>query len=256
MAAEQPALTLWGGSGNRSSRCLWMLEELGVPYTSVPIDSRDGSTHKPEYLAMNPHAKVPTLRDTSVEPALILNESAAINNYLCDRYGSAEAQLIPPPATPERAHHDAACFTIMSELDVSLYTHRKHGMLPEEYGEAPAAVAAAEKYFGERLAAFTTMYLGGGSHFLLGDSFSAVDCLAGHTLIWALLVGWCAASREPEHPRSRSHAQPCVHAHAWPLVNSSLTVLLWPQVPDGERAAVCVYAAHHWAACVQKGLRE
>ena len=36
-----------------------MLEETGLPYAPVPVDTRKGDQHKPEYLAINPNAKVP-----------------------------------------------------------------------------------------------------------------------------------------------------------------------------------------------------
>ena len=45
MSAE-PGLTLYGIATSRAGRCLWMLEELGVPYRHVPIHFNDGSTKK------------------------------------------------------------------------------------------------------------------------------------------------------------------------------------------------------------------
>ena len=35
------------------------LEEAGMPYEAIPVDTRKGDQHKPEYLAINPNAKVP-----------------------------------------------------------------------------------------------------------------------------------------------------------------------------------------------------
>src|SRR6185312_15001891 len=40
-----------------------MLEETGLPYEPVPVDGRKGEQHKPEYLAINPNAKVPSIVD-------------------------------------------------------------------------------------------------------------------------------------------------------------------------------------------------
>lgn len=37
-------LTLWGGTGFRTWRVVWCLEELGLPFAHHPISSRDGST--------------------------------------------------------------------------------------------------------------------------------------------------------------------------------------------------------------------
>jgi glutathione S-transferase len=73
-------LQLFGAPWSRASRCLWMLEELGVPYESVTV--RD--TRSPEHLARNPNGRVPVLVDGDVA----LFESLAINLYLAKRFPS------------------------------------------------------------------------------------------------------------------------------------------------------------------------
>jgi GST-like protein len=40
-----------------------MLEETGLPYEAIPVDTRKGDQHKPEFLAINPNAKVPAIVD-------------------------------------------------------------------------------------------------------------------------------------------------------------------------------------------------
>jgi len=39
------------------------LEEMGLAYEPIPVDTRKGAQHKPEYLAVNPNAKVPSIVD-------------------------------------------------------------------------------------------------------------------------------------------------------------------------------------------------
>jgi hypothetical protein len=39
------------------------LEESGLPYDPIPVDTRKGEQHNPEYLAINPNAKVPAIVD-------------------------------------------------------------------------------------------------------------------------------------------------------------------------------------------------
>ena len=48
-------IRLYGVPWSRASRCLWMLEELGVEYENVPV----AETRAPEYLAINPNGRVP-----------------------------------------------------------------------------------------------------------------------------------------------------------------------------------------------------
>jgi glutathione S-transferase len=64
---------------------MWMLKELGVPFEHVPTPFIDGSTHKPEFLAINPNGRVPAL----VDDGQTFFESLAINLYLARKYGGA-----------------------------------------------------------------------------------------------------------------------------------------------------------------------
>src|SRR5882757_3747135 len=55
-------LTLYHASPSRSSIILWMLEELGEPYDIKLLKLSEGEQLKPDYLAVNPMGKVPTLK--------------------------------------------------------------------------------------------------------------------------------------------------------------------------------------------------
>ena len=57
------------------------LDVLGLPYQWTEVDILQGLTRKPEFLAMNPNAKVPVLE---IEPGTYLPESNAILCYLAD----------------------------------------------------------------------------------------------------------------------------------------------------------------------------
>ncbi|MEZ5862742.1 MAG: glutathione S-transferase N-terminal domain-containing protein [Geminicoccaceae bacterium] len=59
------------------------LEEAGLDYEAVPIDTRRGDQHTPEYLAINPNAKVPAIVDGDV----VVFDSNAILLYLAEKTG-------------------------------------------------------------------------------------------------------------------------------------------------------------------------
>lgn len=59
-------------------RALVMLEECGAPYELVPVDLMSGAHRAPDYTALNPTARVPTLVHGDVR----LWESNAILEYL------------------------------------------------------------------------------------------------------------------------------------------------------------------------------
>ena len=58
-----------------------LLEELGLPFEAVPVDTRKGEQFAPAFLAVNPNAKVPAITDGEVT----VFDSNAILLYLADR---------------------------------------------------------------------------------------------------------------------------------------------------------------------------
>jgi glutathione S-transferase len=79
---KQSLLKLYGGAFSRASIVKLYLEELQLPYEFVQLDMQAGEHRKPEFLALNPMGKVPTLTDGN----LVLAESGAILLYLAQKY--------------------------------------------------------------------------------------------------------------------------------------------------------------------------
>ena len=75
-----------------------MLEETGLPYEAVPVDTRKGEQHKPEFLAINPNAKVPAIVDGDAT----VFDSNAILLYLAEKTGK-----FMPANTPKAARRIA-----------------------------------------------------------------------------------------------------------------------------------------------------
>ncbi len=59
------------------------LEELGLDYTLTGVNVRKGEQKAPDFIALNPNAKVPVMLDGP----LVLTESAAILVYLAEKTG-------------------------------------------------------------------------------------------------------------------------------------------------------------------------
>lgn len=59
------------------------LEEAGLPYETIAIDTRKGDQHAPAFLAINPNAKTPALTDGEA----VIFDSNAILLYLGDKTG-------------------------------------------------------------------------------------------------------------------------------------------------------------------------
>jgi glutathione S-transferase len=77
-------LRLYGSAKSRAVRVLWMTGELGIPFEHKDWLPRAPETRTPEYRALNPNARVPTIDDDG----FILSESMAINFYLAKKHKS------------------------------------------------------------------------------------------------------------------------------------------------------------------------
>jgi glutathione S-transferase len=77
---------LYGQYRSRAFRVAWLLKESNIPYEHVNVTINvEGATCKdPNYVALNPNARVPTIDDDG----FVMWESAAINVYLAEKYES------------------------------------------------------------------------------------------------------------------------------------------------------------------------
>lgn len=77
-------LTVWGRrSSFNVQKVLWLIGELGIPYKHIPAGGTFGVRDTPEFLAMNPHGRVPMIDDGGT----VVWESHSILRYLAARYG-------------------------------------------------------------------------------------------------------------------------------------------------------------------------
>ena len=53
------AIRLYSWPHSSGTRVSWALEELGVPYERIQLDSKKNEHRAPQYLAVDPHGKVP-----------------------------------------------------------------------------------------------------------------------------------------------------------------------------------------------------
>ena len=174
-----------GGASFRTFRCIWMLEELGIPYVHLPV--KPGS---PEVLRHNPLGKIPVFLD---DDGFAMYESAAINTFLGDKYRENCPSLVPPPGTNLRGRYEQTISVITCELDSQgLWIQRKHESLGDIFTHIPSAVQHAQKYFNKTNRSLIQQLKDGGGPYLLGEEFTAADILYVHCLDWSKLIGWDA----------------------------------------------------------------
>jgi glutathione S-transferase len=161
------SIILYYGSGSPFAwRAQLALEHKALPYELKVLSFAAGDTKKPEFVALNPRHRVPTLVDNE----FVLYESNAIVEYLDEAYPGRGAPLFPGDARKR-----ATVRRLISEVDdyfdkaLDPLTTQAFVNKPEE--RDPQVIASARKAIIDEFALFTR-YLSG--DFLVGP-LSAAD---------------------------------------------------------------------------------
>ena len=151
-----------------------LLEELGLPYESVPVDTRKGEQFAAAYLKVNPTGKVPAIVDGDVR----VFDSNAILLYLADR-----EKKFAPLDTAGAARGDMLSWLMFIASGIGPFSgqsvHFRHAAPePKEYALNRYDFEAHRhwKLIEDRLAT---------SKYILGDEYSIVDMAFW---AWARLV--------------------------------------------------------------------
>ncbi|MFT4046794.1 MAG: glutathione S-transferase family protein, partial [Solimonas sp.] len=150
--------------------------ETGLAYDEVIVDY-GAAMKSPEYLAINPMGKVPTLKHGDV----VVTENAAICTYLADLV--PEKRLAPPPDSPQRGAYYRWLFFLAGPVE-ALLTAKQAGAL------APAINAG---YGNETDILRTLEQAVAGKTHLAGDGFTAADLYMAAFLGYYLRIGMIEA---------------------------------------------------------------
>ncbi|MET4255572.1 glutathione S-transferase [Bradyrhizobium sp. S3.12.5] len=94
-------LTVYGRKSSFNlQKVMWLVGELGIAHKHVELGGSFGGLDTDEFLAMNPHGRVPVIDDSGI----IVWESHAILRYLAAKYSSETSFCKANPA--ERANAD------------------------------------------------------------------------------------------------------------------------------------------------------
>jgi glutathione S-transferase len=98
---KQGQLKIWGRANSVNvQKVLWCMSELDLAYERIDAGMAYGRNNEPDYLAMNPNGRVPTVVDRD----FVLWESNSIMRYLVLAY--AKSSPIYPDAPKRRAGVD------------------------------------------------------------------------------------------------------------------------------------------------------
>ncbi|WP_171014148.1 glutathione S-transferase family protein [Chitinivorax sp. B] len=170
-------ITLYAGSGSPFAWRVWLaLEFKQLPYTLKMMSFSEGDLKKPEFRAINPRGKVPTL----VDGDFVLWESSAILNYLDDAYGGAKLY-------PGDARQRGLTRRLQAEVNnyLDLAVEKVFDELIWKEGDADQAIVkSGVTTIRQELAYFESQLKG---DFLVGE-LSAADFVLYSMLAYALRV--------------------------------------------------------------------
>ena len=192
-ATDGGVLKLYHSPLMRSTRIMWLLEELGLPY-QVEVSRYFVPTEHPlPFAQVPPFGRYPAIEDGG----LTLFESGAILEHLLERHGGG--RLVPPAGSLDRARflqwihfaEDSATFPII-QLFVQLFVVDERENVKWLVQDSKVVVGRMLEFVDRALE---------GKAFLLGDEFSAADVPIGYTLTAARVLGLLT----DRHPRATAY---------------------------------------------------
>jgi glutathione S-transferase len=177
------SITFYTAPWSSASPVASALAELNVPHERVTFDFAEGKHTKPDFLALNPNGKVPTL----VYEGTPMFEALAILIWLGDRYGVASG-LWPKADAKERLTALSWCtwaYVTYGTLLVRLQ-FAEHERTPAEL-HSPANAAAARKGLVQLLDILEAR-LSAQPH-MLGKDYSLVDLVVGSVINYGVYAG-------------------------------------------------------------------
>ncbi len=179
----------YSGAPNPTKVAL-MLEETGLEYDPIPVDTRRGEQHKPEFKKLNPNAKVPVIVDGDA----VVFDSNAILLYLAEKSG----QFLP--ADTAKARGEMLSWLMFVASGIGPYSGQAVHFQHHAPEKLPYAINRytfeAERHFGIIDARL------GAQRYLLGDTYTLVDmALWGWARMIPMVLGEAAWGSLPNLKR-------------------------------------------------------
>lgn len=157
------------------------LEQAQADYEPVKVTLAEGEHLKPEYLAINPHARVPALVTTDGT----ITENVAILNLIADRYGAAGSVPRGDPFQAAKCNELLGWFA--STVHISFAQIWRAGRFSEDSTVHSAIIDGGKASLGRHFDEIETL---AGEGWLIGDEFSAADSYALTFFRWGKRIGF------------------------------------------------------------------
>jgi glutathione S-transferase len=190
MKGNTSVLVFYYSPGSSSLAVHIALNEIGVPFEARPVLVATKETRKPEFLAINPEGKVPSL----LIDGRLLTEVLAILFYLGEKY--PQAKLLP-----ESLEDKAQALSWMSFLASTVHRSAK------DEADARAALALAQQRLGASewvlgnysavdIFLFRVFWRIGGRYKFAAGEFSALEAHQARVMARPAVIKTLAAEKE------------------------------------------------------------
>ncbi|MEM9458738.1 MAG: glutathione S-transferase family protein [Myxococcota bacterium] len=182
-ATDQMSIVLYASPMSSAIPVRQALAELEIPHEVVHVDLEAGDQRRPEFLALNPNGKVPTL----VVDGTPMFEALAIMQWLGDRFG-VKRGIWPAADAPQR----------LEALSWSTWTYVTFAGVFQRLNYASSDRVPAELHnraLAEHSAAELQVLIGlldtrlTSRPYLLGEVFSLTDLIVGHGVNYGTICG-------------------------------------------------------------------
>ena len=164
-----------------------MLEDIGVPYELIKVDTSKGEQRSPAYLKVNPHARVPTL---VYDGGKIVYETTAISLFLAERH--PEAGFAPKMDSPDRPPFLQWMAYLTNTVQIALM-HWWHPGLVIDGTDRQAELKAKAEQRAVGMFRFLDEHLAKSGPYLCGRTFYVCDYYA------VMLAQWTEFMATPAH---------------------------------------------------------
>jgi glutathione S-transferase len=170
------SLTFYFSPRSTASITTLVLEELGVAHEKVKVDLKAGDQKKPDFVKLNPNAKVPVI----VHDGTVIWESVAITLYLGETFGVDKGLF--PAAGPKRGEAMKWCVWANVTLGDAFGRFARNTMswIPAEQQNA----RAAESALGEVNDCLRILDAELSTRFFLIGDFTLVDAHVSSLIDW------------------------------------------------------------------------
>jgi len=157
------------------------LEEAGAEFTALRIPIADGGHLTPEYLAINPHARLPALETDSG----VIAENIAVLNFIADRFGAPGSVPRGDPYAAARSNELLGWFS--SSVHIAFAQVWRGGRFTDDQNLWQGLEAGGRKVLHKQFDEIEALCV---DEWLVPGAFTAADSYALTFLRWARRIGF------------------------------------------------------------------